>query len=305
MRVGLYAKQSPRAILEHTKNVTLGVTVDTEGIMVEDVLHNVTSDLPVINSSIGAKVIASVDEKRRLFREEFGFVDQKPESFLYGFLSPDKVSDLMEMQISGKFMTGNVGTDVGFVQGTAVPCDKDVYIAFPKLEGVIDALHILRYSGEIVIGVTRDFQICSLSFGHCTGAWSLFTELAQQSPQETIEFCFGKRPNCLLHSDRVATCTLLSYPPYPYTDTEPFSVLAPRIAERHLYRFNVGNSELAYAAASGKQVFEARRRIRRTTENCSNYNPVLQYRIDYGVRESFVFSQERYLALGGRNIENA
>jgi hypothetical protein len=301
MKIGLYANKSPRAILEHTKEVTLGVTIDTEGIMVEDVLHDVPSKLPVINTSVGAKVITSMGENRELFYKELGFVSQAPDSFLYGFLSPDSVSDFMEMQISGKFMTGDVGVDIGFVQGTGVPCSKEVYAAFPKLEGLVDALHVLEYSGEVVIGVTRDFQLCSLTLGHCTGAWSLFTELAQQSPQETLEFCFGKRPSCQLHSDRIAVCTMLSYSPYPYIDTEPFSVLAPRIAERHLYRFNVGNSELAYAAASGCAVFEARRRIRRTTDNCSNYNATLQYRIDYGVRADFVFCQDSYKAFGGRS----
>ena len=301
MKIGLYANKSTRAILEHTKDVTLGVTVDTEGVMVEDVLHDVPPNLPVINTSVGAKVITSMDENRSAFYKEFGIVSQEPDSFLYGFLSPDSVSDFMEMQISGRYMTGNIGKDIGFVQGTGVPCSSEVYSAFPKLREIVDALHILEYSGEIAIGVTRGFQICSLTFGHCTGAWSLFTELAQQSPQETLEFCFGKRNSCLLHPDRVAVCTMLSYPPYPYVDTEPFSVLAPRIAERHLYRFNVGNSEIAYAAASGCAVFEARRRVRRTTENCSNYNPDLQYRIDYGTRENFVFSQDVYKKFGGRS----
>jgi hypothetical protein len=294
MKIALLATKSPRAILEHTKEVTLGLTADTEGVMVEDCLHDTPPDLPVINTCVGAKVYMTSPDHKAQFRESVGMVDEAPASFLYALLSPDGCSDWMEMSISGRFMAGDVGEDVGFVQGTALPCHSSVYDAFPKLASLVDSLHILGYSGEVVVGVTTGFQLATLSFGHCTGAFSLFTELAQQSPQETIEFCFGKRPACLLHPERISACTLLSYPPYPYTDQEMFSVLAPRTAERHLFRFNVGCCELAYASASGSRMFEVRRRVRRTLDNCKQYNEKLQYRMDYGRGGKFVFSNERY-----------
>lgn len=297
MKIALLATKSPRAILEHTKDVTLGLTASTEGVMVEECLHDIPDDLPVINTCVGAKVYMTSPEHRDLFREQAGMVEGTPVSFLYALLSPDSCSDWMEMSISGRFMAGDVGEDVGFVQGTALPCHSSVYDAFPKLASLVDSLHILGYCGEVVVGVTTEFQIATLSFGHCTGAFSLFTELSQQSPQENIEFCFGKRQSALLHPERIASCTLLSYPPYPYTDQEMFSVLAPRTAERHLFRFNVGCCELAYASASGCRIFEVRRRIRRTLDNCSQYNEKLQYRMDYGRAGKFVFSSERYMEL--------
>lgn len=297
MKIALLATKSPRAILEHTKDVTLGMTADTEGLMVEDNLHDVASDLPVINTCVGAKVYDTSLEHRTLFRDEVGMVDAAPVAHLYAILSPTGCSDWMEMSISGRMMAGDVGSDVGFVQATAIPCHAEVYDAFPKLAKLVDSLHILGYSGEVVVGVTADFQLATLSFGHCTGAFCLFTELAQQSPQQTIEFAFGKRQQALLHPERIAACTLLSYPPYPYTDQEMFSVLAPRTAERHLFRFNVGCCELAYASASGNNVFEVRRRVRRTLENCTQYNDKLQYRMDYGRMAKFVFNVDRYAEL--------
>lgn len=294
MKIALQATKSPRAILEHTKDVTLGLTAGSEGIMVEDCLHDSTSDLPVINTCVGAKVYMTSQEHRDLFREQVGMVDEEPVSYLYALLSPTDCSDWMEMSISGRFMAGDVGSDVGFVQATAIPCHAEVYDAFPQLASLVDSLHILGYCGEVVVGVTADFQLATLAFGHCTGAFCLFTELAQQSPQESIEFCFGKRQAAKLHPERIAACTLLSYPPYPYTDQEVFSVLAPRTAERHLFRFNVGCCELAYASASGSRIFEVRRRVRRTLENCTQYNDKLQYRMDYGRGGTFVFNKERY-----------
>jgi hypothetical protein len=294
MKVALLASKAPRAILEHTKDVTLGLTADSEGVMVENVLHDIETDLPVINTCIGAKVYNTSQEHRDLFNEQAGIVGGDVVSYLYALLSPTDCSDWMEMSVSGRFMAGDVGADVGFVQGTALPCHSTVYDAFPKLANLVDSLHILGYCGEVVVGVTADFQLADLSFGHCTGAFCLFTELAQQSPQESIEFCFGKRQSALLHPERIAACTMLSYPPYPYTDQTMFSVLAPRTAERHLFRFNVGCCELAYASASGSRIFEVRRRVRRTLDNCKQYNDTLQYRVDYGRSGKFVFCSDRY-----------
>lgn len=294
MKIALLANKAPRAILEHTKEVTLGMTGDTEGIMVEDVLRDVNSGLPVINTCVGAKVYMTSQEHRELFNREAGIVGGTPVSYLYALVSPTSCSDWMEMSVSGKFLSGDVGVDIGFVQATALPCCTEVYDAFPKLASLVDALHILGYSGEVVVGVTADFQLATLALGHCTGAFCLFTELAMQSPQESIEFCFGRRQHAKLHVERVAACTLFSYPPYPYTDKEMFSVLAPRTAERHLFRFNVGCCELAYASASGNNIFEVRRRVRRTMDNCVQYNDSLQFRIDIGRNAKFVFNADRY-----------
>ncbi|MDB4261298.1 hypothetical protein N9878_00385 [bacterium] len=297
MKLSVIARTAHRTIMEHTTSATLGMAAGVQGVWVEDPKEEVATELPVVNTCVGARNLLGNPELMKDFGDAYGLVSGTPVSYLYLVLSPTSNSDVMELQISSRFMTGNVGAEIGFVQGTGLSCGPEVYEAFPNLEELIDALHVIQYCGELLLGVTRDFQICRMAVGHCTGAWSLFTELAQQSPQDTLEFCFGKRKKCLLHEDRVAVSTLLSYPPYPYTDRSSFSVLAPCIAERHLYRFNVGACELAFVAAGGGSVAEARRRVRRTIRNCEKYNPEIQYRVDYGKFCKFLFNEEKYRSI--------
>lgn len=299
MKIAIVANTAQRAILEHIHDGTLDMSDDIEGVMVEDCLTSVPQGLPVINTCTGAIVLEQDEELRAAFHEEVGIVPGIPDSFLYGFISPTGVSDFMEMSVCDRLMVGGVGPKCGLVQGCAVPCSSDVYDAFPDLAVLIDALHQIQYCGEISIGISRNFKICTVMFGHCTGAFALFTELAAQNPQSTLEFAFGKRDICRLHETRISIATLFSYPPYPHANDTPFSIVAPRQAERHLFRFQVGASELAYASSSGDRLYEARRRLRRTMDACSKYNDSLQYRTDAGKFRRFVFSQERYRDRGG------
>lgn len=299
MKLGVNAIKSPRAILEHLTDGVMGVSPGVAGIIYEDVLQELIEGIPLVNTCIGAQVLEQSDKHLSLFYEGVGIVDKDPVAFLYGFISPTGVSDLMEMTVSNYLLTGDVGPQCGFVQGCGIPCSSEVFQAFPKLDLLLDALHQIQYCGEVAIGVTEDFQLCSLKLGHCTAAFALFTELSKQSPQSNYEYSFGKTGACLLHEDRISLCTLLSYPPYPHSKEMPFSIMAPNQAERHLFRHNLGKSELAYVAAFGSTVFEARRRVRKTIENCRKYYDSLQYRIDYGKYQKFVFNSEVYKERGG------
>lgn len=299
MKIGILGERSSRAILEHTKDCVLGISDSVDGIMVEKVLMETPEGIPAINTCNGAKILEVDSKIYSSFCSQVGITNTKPDSFLYGFLSPTQESQLIEFVMSDRFMNEDVGPRCGFVQGCALPVGSEVNQAFPKLGLLFDMLHQIQYCGEITIGVNRRYEICSVTFGHCTGAFSLYTELAKQSPQHTLEFAFGKYRKAELHENRVAVTTVLSYPPYPYDGTQPFSIIAPRQAERHLYRFNSGMAELAYAAAAGAQVFEARRRLRRTFVNCKNYQDDLQHRTDAGKFCKFTLAQDQYKEKGG------
>jgi hypothetical protein len=301
MKLGIKATVAQRAILEHISDGVLGITDDIGGLVVEDVMKEVPDGVPAINTCIGAKILERSTEHMGKFLQDAGFSQDSPSTFLYGILSPNKVSDWIELNADNRFMSGGVGPTCGLVQACALPCGDDIYAAFPSLELVVDMLHQIQYSGEICIGVNKQFELCNIIFGHCTAGFALFSELATQSPQSTLEFAFGNRDSCSLHKDSIAICTLLSYPPYPYSVDYNFSIMAPRQAEKHLYRFQSGACELAYASSAGEQLFEARRRLRRTLENCKGYNDNLQYRIDAGQRLSFVYSQDLYKEKGGHS----
>ena len=299
MKIGILANTAPRALLGHMTNAVLGTPSDIEGIVVDHIDMEVPEGIPVVNTCIGARVLEHDDKVRAAFDEEAELSDGTPDAFLYGFVSPTGVSDLMEMTVCNRLMVGGVGPRCGLVQGTALSCSPEVYQAFPQLAGIFDMLHQIQYCGEISIGITRTFEICTINFGHCLGGFALFTEMAKQRPQLTYEFAFGKHDRCELYDERISITTLMSYPNYPYDNSVPFQVMGPNQAERHMYRTTSGACELAYAAASGEQLFEARRRIRRTLQNCRSYNDDLQYRTDAGKFQKFVFNVDKYKEKGG------
>lgn len=299
MKIGIVANVAHHAIMEHIHYGVMGINDDVDGVFVENCFTDVPSGIDVINSCDGARILEGSDEVRAAFYEEAGIVPGIPDTYLYGIIGQHGASDLMEMSVCDRLMVGGVGPKCGMVQGCALPCGPDVYQAFPDLENVISLVQQLDYRGEISIGVKQDFTICSILFGHCTAAFSLFTELAKQNPQLTLEFAFGNHDICKLHETRIAITTLLSYPPYPAANDVPYKIMAPRQADRHLFRFQSGLSELAYASASGDRLYEARRRLRRTLDNCRSYNDSIQYRTDAGKFRRFVFTQDQYKEKGG------
>lgn len=299
MRLGLIADTATKAICEHTKEVVVGVDELTEAVIVEHPYTHI-NDIKTINTCIAVQNMYARPNLREAFFQELGIHNSVATSFLYGYVGPKGFSNLLEVSYSTRFMAGEVGPSLGFVQGVAIPTGSEVRNAFPKINEIEKALIELEYVGEITLGCAKDYSICSILFGHQTGMFSLFTELSQLSPQANYEWCLGYGEACLVHADGVSVCTLISNSPFPIPSSKETNIIAPVGAERHLYRVQSNPHEVAFVSTWGKSLIEAKRRTRRTIENCVSFNPELQYRIDYGYKEQFVLSQERYSKLGGQ-----
>lgn len=299
MRIGLIAQGAEKAICEHTKEVVLGIDDLTEAVLVE-YPGTYVPDLPSINTCLAVRNMKAQPKLEEMFQSELGVVNSTIDSFLYGFFNGKNFSDLLEVSYSTRFMAGDIGASIGFVQGTAIPATNEVFAAFPELTQIQTGLNEIEYRGEITLGCTRDFHISDIKFGHQTGLFALFTELSQLAPQANYEWCLGIGHECKVHEDGISVCTLISNPPFPVPTSETVPLIAPVGAEKHLYRVNAMSHEVAYVATWGVDLVEAKRRTRRTIENCVSFNPNLQYRYDYGYKERFVFSQEKYQKLGGQ-----
>lgn len=299
MKIGYIGEGAYRTVMEHCKSITLGINEDTEACLVESAQMEGPSDLPCLNTCQGVRTLSNMPELATLFSQQHGLVDAYPTTYLYGFISPDGWSDMIEMTYSTRMLTGDIGVQVDFVQGTGLAVVDDLALAIPQTEGLKQSLVELEYRGEIKLGLTKDYKICSVEFGHSTAGFALYTELLSRNPQEMYEWCLGIGEKPRLFEDGVAVVTMLSYPPFPYDTSVGLSVKAPRGAEKHLYRVAYGKTEVAYASTWGKDIFEAKRRCRKTIDNCRAYNKDIQYRIDYGCGDFFVLSQERYEKMGG------
>jgi hypothetical protein len=309
MNIGYMGDSAYRTVIEHCNSVTLGINEDTEAVIVEHAAILPPKDLPVLNTCPAVYKLATHPELQESFNAVHNIVEAYPTSYLYGFIGPEGLSDVIEMTASTRFLTGEIGPQLGFVQGTGLKCTENVNMAIPDLPLLIDSLVTMKYRGEIAIGITQGFQVCSVQFGHFTGGFALYTELSKDSPQAMYEWCLGVGVGSKLAQDSVAVVTLLSYPPFPYSSDVGFSIKAPSGAEKHLYRVSQGKAEIAYSAAWGVEAYEAKRRCRKTIDNCRNYNKDIQYRIDYGCKEQFVIdygckeqfvlSHKTWLALGG------
>ncbi len=299
MKLGLVSYNATKAICEHTKEVITTIDDTTEGVIVEDP-NMVVNNIECINTCTAIQNMNARPDLKEAFFDELKIKKATPVSYLYGFINSTGFSDLLEVSFSTRFMSGNVGPVLGFVQGTAIPTNKEVYQAFPQLKKIEEALIAIDYRGEIGLGCTKDFNICNLIFGHQTGMFSLYTELSQLSAQANFEWCFGKGAFCKVHERGISVTTLLSSSPFPAPSSKQTEVIAPVGAEKHLYRVQFESHEVAFVSTWGKDIIEAKRRTRRTIENCVSFNPELQFRIDYGYKEQFVLNQPTYLDLGGQ-----
>ena len=299
MKLGFVGNNATKAICEHTTDIRLVIDELTEGVIVEHPSTNI-NDITCINTCIAVQNMIARPDLERAFFSELGIKSAISNSFLYGFIGPKGFSDLLEVSYSTKFMAGNIGPSLGFLQGTAIPATREVYQAFPMLSQIEQGLIAIEYAGEITLGCLHDYSICTILFGHQTGLFALYNELSQLPAQANFEWCFGKGEYCKVHENGVSVTTLLSNSPFPAPSSRRTEVIAPVGAEKHLYRVQFGAHEVAFVATWGKDIVEAKRRTRRTIENCVSFNPELQYRMDYGYKEQFVLSQATYTTLGGQ-----
>ena len=299
MKFGVIANTSYKTLIEHCRDTSLGITENLDGIIVEDHYQETPPDLPSLNTSPIIRKFYHNPALWEDFKKINNVKEGYPITYLYGFISKSGLANMIEVAYSTRFMTGDIGPQVGFVQGTAVRVD-DYYEALLNLRAIVEVLTELGYSGEIAFGILPSFEVCDIIFGHNPGFFSLYAELLNTNPTEMFTWCLSPNTPCSkVFSNSIAVTTMLSTPPYPHNLDGISYINAPSGAEKHLYRVQYGRAEIAYSAAWGLSIFEAKRRCRATIDNCSAYNKDLQYRIDYGYKSKFLLGQEKYISLGG------
>lgn len=293
MKIGYIGSRASAMIIEHVKNVEIGISTGCEAVIVEDVLQSVPEDLLAINTSNAVKTFQLRQDLQKEFYEEFGIIKKTPQNFLYTFFNGHKFGDFIEVDYSMRFMSCNAGPALGFIQGAAVACDASVYDAFPSLRKLEKALEEMEYHGEITFGITKDFSLCDIRFGHFTGGFALYAELAENSVQSLYKYCAGEAATCTVHKDSVAICTLLSLSPFPVELKVNTRIVTSPAAEKHLYKYwYTSEQQVAYVACWGITLNEARQRAYRVINTCRQHNSDLQYRADIGRRVSFIFNHE-------------
>jgi hypothetical protein len=294
VKIGWIGHKATPTIIGHTTNIQQGISTGCEAVLVEDVMQATPNDILTLNTSDAVKVLSLRKDLREEFDAEFNIEKTTPHNYLYSFFNGEEFSDFIEIDYSMRFMSCNAGPALGFVQGCALSCDITLYEAFPTLRKLQKALAAMEYRGEITIGITKGFRVCDIRFGHFTGGFSLYSELCQKSIQNAYSFAAGEGASCEVFDNSVALCTLLSLPPFPTELKVTTYIDAPPPAEKHLYRyFYTVEQQVAFAAAWGLNIKEARSRVYKIINTCRQYNADIQYRADVGRRFRFTFNQER------------
>jgi hypothetical protein len=269
-----------------------------EGLFLDSPLLNDGSiNLPIVNSCVGIQNIILNEELKTQLFESMGIAQGQcrgnNDSCLYMLFNGEKFSDILEASYSERFMTGDIGPNVGFTHGAGIKCKSEVYEAFPALIRLREFLTKVEYHGEVLCNITPDFLMTNVWFGHCAWGFGMFSEICKSTTQDMLEFMFEKVDNCELY-ESICVSNLITNSPFPNRGLANRIIHAPKGAEKHLWRVPRLGGESIFITCHGSYLKEARKRIRRTIENLLGFDQELQYRIDYGLRMSFNMCKQEY-----------
>jgi hypothetical protein len=293
MKVAILAPEA-NAIADHAENCSIGMQPDTEAIFLGHPLQD-APNLPTANSSIGVRNILLYPElKEKLFTDHLEFSSAPTKTVLFALFNGKIFSEWMEISHSGRFMTKDVGPELGFTTGVGMKVDVPVEDVV-KITKLTEALTSLGYRGEVAVGISSDYCITDVSFGHSYGFFGMFAEVCKLGADEIMEFIFGNREACELYPS-ICVSNLVSQQPFPnIISTQTAHIGAPHNAEKHLWRVSIsGLIDVALVTVHGTYLGEARKRLRRTLENMRRFNDAIQYRTDYGYDGRFVLMREAY-----------
>lgn len=295
-----------KSVWDHTVGNELNQLAGCEGLFFDSPLVNDnTIEIPMVNSGIAVQnLILNKDLREKAF-DGLGFIKEEKHggNFLYMLFNGETFSDIMELSISTRFMTGGVGPRIPFAQGVGLHTESTTaYEAFPSLLRLRDMLHSLEYHGEVLCLINKDFMITNAIFGHCYWAFGMFSEICKNTTQDMLEFMFGKLKTCELY-ESICIGNLVSQVPYPMNGINCPVIHAPKGAEKHLWRVPRQGGEYLIITCHGAYSREARKRIRRTLDNLVLFNDELQFRVDYGLRMSMTLEDKRLKELEEQNFK--
>jgi len=293
MKIAIATQGMAKAIIDHT-NYKGELESGTQAVFVDNPLVTVRSDLLPINTSVGLQNLMLHPEM-----QEAVFADilkKEPEEVaFYAAFNGEKFSDFVEISYSSRFMTHEVGPNVGFTSGVGCIVGDELSLACMELENLVNWLKGIKYHGMILIGMSSNFHITSLRWGYFAGPFALFREFFTNSVEHLLEFCAGVPHDLIPYDDVLTLCVLVTRYPYPVNlPNKNGPISARKNAEPHLWRNLEGYNETVIASSRGSILYEARRRIMRSIKSMLEYDENLQYRTDFGLREKFILSQEFY-----------
>jgi len=297
MQYAILSNGLAKGLADHAQNNIIGYTPSVVGVFVDHPLRDTFDYVgPIANSSIGVKTFTLDTKLRaRFYEEEMKIVGDEPDTTLYALFNGERFSDWLEISHSTKLMSGNVGPSVGLSAAVGIRVAASLSDAVQNFSQLAPALRSLGYRGEVLCGLSRNFNITGINFGHFPAQFGTFNESCKQTTQECLDFIFGHFPECVLYP-AVTITNLISKSPFPFMVTKSETkIVAPKAAEKHLWRVLLKNgSEIVYVTVHGKCCLQARNRFKATARNMKKYDPEIQYRNDVGFHQKFVLSEDQY-----------
>jgi hypothetical protein len=237
-----------------------------------------------------------VDEKAQQNLQQLLDLSPKPtQNYLYALYNKG-FSQFLEVSYDSKFMTGGVGVDINFAKGAGIPVPEGMAEqAIPNLTNIEQCLNGSEYRGEVTIGISDDFQATSLQLSHSWGMFAMYGEIVKGGVSAMLDF-LTKDSQVLTLYDTIVLSNLISQFPFPVpieSSVRQRFVPANPGAEKHLWRMERVPYSTALVTTHGVSVGEAQRRLRRTLNNSLAYDSTLQFRVDYGVRETFTLMYDK------------
>lgn len=303
MKIGVIPSQGTiYGLIDHLNNVQLGDT-DVDALMVEHVQTPLVDGKSYINTSRGLQTFLVVDAVREPYLKALDYTPRAKEvSALYCLFNGKDFSDWLELSYSKRLMNNDVGPEFSFITGVGLKPNCVVEEAVKGIDALKQLLLDTEYKGEVYIGITKDYKICNIKFGHLYSCFAMFYEICENKRCDgVLGFLLGDTNECKL-SDHIVVSNIISKAPFPYMQKKTSSYTLPNITEASKQTWNISNKLCTYAliVSKGEYLSEARRRLRRTLYNMAKYDTELQYRTDYGLRREFVLSRERYKELADR-----
>jgi len=292
-------------LIDHLNNVQLGDS-DVDALIVEHPQTPLKENQNYINTSIGLQTFLITEEVQAPYMKAMQTEPQAREiSALYSLFNGETFSDWLEVSYSCRFMNNDVGPKTSFTTGVGLKPEFAVEEAVKGMAGLKQLLKDCNYKGEVYVGISKEFKICNLKFGHIYSCFAMFYEVCKHKKKDgVLRFLLGESDECGL-TEHIVISNVVSKAPYPYArrGAEDISIPTRSDASKHIWRVNNESAKYVLVLAQGDYLLEARRRIRRTLTNMTKYDRDLQYRTDYGLRREFVLGQERYKKLAERDWE--
>lgn len=285
-------------VADKCEDISVFRQVQKDSINFVDHVFMDTGDLPSINTSVAARTFSISEKTQADMADALGMSKEKPVSYLTAMYNGETFSDWLEASYSSRFMDGEVGIDIGFSCGIGIPVDVDVAEALPQFKAVASFIHDADYKGQIRLGVTEDYNLCSITFGFFPGLFAMFCESCKSPVREVISFCAGEIGTCNLYSELVA-CNLVSKSPWPHIMGND-RIRAISSAERHIWRMKTGNAETVLVTAHGSNLMFCRNRIFGTVRNLLQFDDQLQYRTNFHSSRQLVLMQDQWKKMSSR-----